>query len=421
MNYNFTLLILCLSFIVFHSQKAQAQVPADCEGGRYTTETSYYFPIDSVDVQFAKNVDAAGDTIDLEMTIFYPTGDVVEKRPVVILAFGGAFVTGERSSMAPTCRLLAMQGIVAITVDYRIYPVFKLGYPSITQFYDTAIKAYGDIKSAVRHVRRMIDHGNPYKMDGDRIMIGGVSAGAVASLHAACLNENDNLDPLIDSLIIANGGFSGNSGDDINLSYSSDVVGVINLSGALLDTTYLDEEDDFAIVSMHGTADATVPFAYGKALGLIPVYGSSLVHARALHENLPSRLTVVEGGGHTDIYSAPEYEDDRIAFFHQLDTTIMEVFCGVVLDVQDAIFSEISVYPNPATNFISWERDFDAGNLLVGVYNQLGQLVIERQINSSEHQLDISELNEGLYYMFISPVNQNGKNVMFRTKFMKGW
>lgn len=417
MKFKFTYLLTTLLFLTFFPVIAFTQVPGDCEGGRYTTHTTYIFDVESTTIQYAQNTDAAGDTIDLKMTIFTPENDVIGNRPVIILAFGGAFVAGERQSMFPLCKTYAQLGFVTVAIDYRIFPIAKLGIPSVQQMYDAAIKAVSDMKSAVRQVRRLIDHGNPYKMDGNRILIGGVSAGAVTALHAAALNEKDSLSPLIESIIAQNGGIEGNTGDSINMTYSSEVAGVINLSGALLDTTILDSEDDIVLVSMHGTADATVPFGYGKALGFIPVYGSGLVHLRALHEGLNSRLTAVDSGGHTDIYTDTQYAEERLHYFHQLDSTILEVFCSVTSVIPTDYIQDITIYPNPASSILSWKLPPTSGKIHIGVFNQVGERVIDKSLSNGSHILDISELSPGIYFFYLKADSQD--TPLYKARFIK--
>ena len=57
------------------------------------------------------------------MDIYQPTGDNVTHRPLVILAHGGSFVNGTRSSDYPItalCADLAHKGYVTVSIDYRL-------------------------------------------------------------------------------------------------------------------------------------------------------------------------------------------------------------------------------------------------------------------------------------------------------------
>lgn len=406
-------------FYLLNGTSSLAQAPEDCEDGRYTFEIQHVFDINTVDELFATAINAADDEVELYMTIYMPDDDVVEERPVVVMGFGGSFIGGERADLDDMCRLLAMSGVVAVSIDYRIYPIDKLGFPNIINFYDTAIKAMGDMKAAVRHIRKLVDNGNPYNMDAERIMTGGLSSGSVTALHAAAISENDEISPDLLALIQANGGFEGNTGDEENRAYSSEVMGVINLSGALLDTTFLDASDDIIITSIHGTADETVPFGFGNALGLIPMYGSSVVHERALNQGLSSRLVIVNGGGHTDIYDQPQYEEDRVLFFEQLGESFLEAFCDLSTAAEKAVMKSLTVYPNPASAFLSWDYEFAADEIQIGIYNQLGQLIMDKRVSAYANEIDISELPNGLYHMLIKPLDGELNREVYQTKFVK--
>ncbi|WP_162927080.1 zinc-dependent metalloprotease [Flavobacterium psychrotrophum] len=62
--------------------------------------------------------------------------------------------------------------------------------------------------------------------------------------------------------------------------------------------------------------------------------------------------------------------------------------------------SNFNVYPNPVTNILSVK-----GNTVINnakLYNMLGQLVIEKQLNSADAALDVSALNNGAYLLQIT-------------------
>lgn len=52
-------------------------------------------------------------------------------------------------------RLLHFVGVryVAASIQYRLFPLFTLGFPDSIKIFNTAVKAVGDMKAAVRHFR----------------------------------------------------------------------------------------------------------------------------------------------------------------------------------------------------------------------------------------------------------------------------
>ncbi|MCX6233535.1 MAG: T9SS type A sorting domain-containing protein [Bacteroidetes bacterium] len=71
--------------------------------------------------------------------------------------------------------------------------------------------------------------------------------------------------------------------------------------------------------------------------------------------------------------------------------------------INDTGRPEIEIYPNPAGNVLYIEQ---AGGESISVYNQLGQVVLEKTCTGTNMQLDISGMKSGLY--FIQLIHQQG-------------
>ena len=58
----------------------------------------------------------------LRMDVYFPSGDNMKARPLVICLFGGAFLAGskERPDMIAWCDSLAHYGYVAAAINYRL-------------------------------------------------------------------------------------------------------------------------------------------------------------------------------------------------------------------------------------------------------------------------------------------------------------
>ena len=60
----------------------------------------------------------------------------------------------------------------------------------------------------------------------------------------------------------------------------------------------------------------------------------------------------------------------------------------------------VEMYPNPTNGNVTFELDFESyENIAIEVYNLQGQLVIATSINSQESYIDLSNLNDGLYFI----------------------
>lgn len=70
-----------------------------------------------------------------------------------------------------------------------------------------------------------------------------------------------------------------------------------------------------------------------------------------------------------------------------------------ILSAETFIKSNIKLSPNPFTDILNIENDYQINN--VKIYNQLGQLVFGKEINQNTTQLDLSNLNSGIYNVLI--------------------
>ncbi|AWA28757.1 hypothetical protein HYN48_00880 [Flavobacterium magnum] len=79
------------------------------------------------------------------------------------------------------------------------------------------------------------------------------------------------------------------------------------------------------------------------------------------------------------------------------------VTTGACLEVEQLESDALNVYPNPVADFvtISYTRDISH----VQVVNMIGQIVLDRKINSAETRLDMSQLAAGTYLVKVSADN----------------
>ncbi|HSZ86452.1 MAG TPA: zinc-dependent metalloprotease, partial [Puia sp.] len=76
----------------------------------------------------------------------------------------------------------------------------------------------------------------------------------------------------------------------------------------------------------------------------------------------------------------------------------------------------ISVYPNPATDFVTVNMtDQNAIGSTLEMYNQVGQRIISQKISQLQFQVNIGTLNRGIYYVKIN--DGKSKNVTKLVKF----
>ena len=305
------------------------KAPDICQTDRY--EKEIFAEVTVTTVKYGSNRSTIGLPQDLYMDVYEPVGDTVSRRPVIIWAFGGAFVGGDRKQLADNARQAARLGYVSACIDYRLLNLFSQWPIDSVKALDIAVKASTDMKAAIRHFRKDAATINMFRINPDKIIVGGVSAGAITAMQTAYFDASDNTDPHIQAVINANGGLEGNSGDTENLKYSSKVQGVINLSGGIYRTDFMDSGEP-PVISFHGDADEVVPYGYDwvrlSGIQIIPLYGSAEIDRRARQVNVKTSLTTVAGGGHDNIYTDAKYADSRSMFNAVFNTFIKSVVCN---------------------------------------------------------------------------------------------
>ena len=380
--------------LLFIASFAHAQFNYGCNGERYITDV--FEGIEKTTAVYGSNIDVFGDSIDLSMDIYSPTNDEADARPVIIFAHGGSFISGNRSDMEMFCEMFAAKGYVAATIDYRLLSIFQ-GIPDSISALDITVKASHDMRGAIRWFKASaIEGGNPYNIDPDMVFIGGYSAGAVTALLAGTFDEDEVELDFIQELLDANGGFDGGTGNPDFLQYGDDVRGIVNYSGAIYDTAWIDVNDPL-VVSYHGNADETVPFGFDQVVVLgnpiVPLHGSGSIHEH-LENNIevPNFLYTVEGGGHTDIYFLPSFEQERLEAIAEMDTLLALIICATLVDVENTSFKELKAFPNPVTSQLFFEGISDKS--IVEVYSHTGQLILQEKYGNG---LDVSTLRAGMY------------------------
>jgi acetyl esterase/lipase len=232
------------------------------------------------DIQYGSAPARDGNPEALKLDLYQPTGDTIAKRPVLIWIHGGGFIQGDKASASGLATYFAKLGYVTASINYRLLsPGGCAGEREPPPGCDeAAIGAQHDAQAAVRWFRA---HAAQYRIDPERIAVGGASAGADTSILVGTHSE----DP----------------GDSGNPGFSSRVAAAVSVSGGL-PTNETITPDDAPTIFFHGTADQTV----------FPDW--ALQNSAALHNNgVVTVFEPFEGAGHGLL---PEFRD---TIFEQTD------------------------------------------------------------------------------------------------------
>jgi len=399
----FVLLIVALS--------ASAQVIVDCNSNRYDEEVFASFDTTN-NVVYGSNVNYQGANTTLTMDIYEPSGDTAAFRPLIVWVHGGSFVAGSKldNDVVGLCQNFAKRGYVCVSIDYRLGITFPFNQANAT---NAVFRGVQDMKAAVRYFRQDAATTNTYRIDPDMIFGGGSSAGAFCALHLAYLDQPSELPSTIDTTVL--GGMEGNSG---NPGYSSDVRAIINLCGALGDTTWMLPGDE-PVCSMHGTADGTVPYDTQMLylLGAFPIMvvnGSYSVNEHAMLIGNEQSMYTYYGADHVPYSSSTAYMDTTVRFvsnflYRQMGCTPRDPLPEAntwnnvsVGEVQ--INNALEIYPNPAcSQFTVISSKFANGT--IEIFNLVGEKIYTDKFNSGL-KIESNQFPKGIYFVRLTNSQQ---------------
>jgi acetyl esterase/lipase len=196
----------------------------------------------TANITYGSAVNQSNQTVALKLDLYQPAGDTVTARPAVVWVHGGGFSSGSKTSaeIVDQANEFAKKGYVNVSIDYRLSPVNCLVSPG-AECLIGMIQARQDAQTAVRFLR---EQAATYRIDANRIAIGGTSAGAITALGVGYTSET-----------VSPGDHQG---------FSASVKAVQSLSGAHYNTALINAGDAPALL-FHGTADALVPYASAQA------------------------------------------------------------------------------------------------------------------------------------------------------------
>ena len=128
------------------------------------------------------------DGKELQLSVFLPEGYETsnERFPTFVVYHGGSWAVGEANWHYPDCEYWASRGMIAVSVDYRLSKRDGVKVP---------LECVKDAKSAVRYLRKNAAH---LKVDPDKMVIAGGSAGGQLAAAMATIDSPETNDDAYD-------------------------------------------------------------------------------------------------------------------------------------------------------------------------------------------------------------------------------
>ncbi len=389
---------------------------AQCDGDRFFNQVFNDYT-ETTNITYGENIDYLGINTQLLLDVYQPVGDAETSRPLIILVHGGSFVGGSKDGADVTSLAadFAKMGYVVASINYRLgINIFIALEISATE---AVVRGYHDAKAAVRFFRKDVaENGNTYNINPEEIYMAGVSAGGFVALHNAYMDDLSEIPSVIDqSLPGLGGGLEGTSGND---GYDSEVKAIVNIAGAIGDTTWM-QPNDQPILSFHGTGDTVVPFGSDMlqlaGFDVIQVDGSSSIHEKADELGLTNCFEIYEGQGHVPHVDNVAYYDTTRSimsnFLGSLVCPLTELDCEyreVELNVDQLATNElVQVFPNPASSLLTIRATaFKNENAQLQLFNTGGVLVKDVTLKGGELQMNVEDLASGVYVIHITGDNR---------------
>jgi|DEB19_MinimDraft_2_1074335.scaffolds.fasta_scaffold00915_3 para-nitrobenzyl esterase len=352
---------------------------------------------------------------DLKMNIYQPVNDTVTNRPLLVLAHGGSFVGGSRyaADVVYLCNEFAKRGYVCVSIQYRlgvdINEILLDQTQAGPQFANAVWRGTLDGRAAIRFLRA---NANTYKISTGQVYLGGVSAGGVLGLHEAFLDlpsEVGAANPKFDTVSI--GGIEGTSGTP---GQSWRVKGVISLCGAIGDVSWMNNNKNVSIFSVHGTNDATVPyktdyFSYGSIkIGILS--GSFVVDSMAKILGMKSVFYTFKDAPHVPFSPGVGTVESSNAYMDTTEGMLRDFLFDDIktqgVGVNNVLAqNDVKLYPNPAKEMVTIEVAFGTKNVIT-IMDLSGKIIDTIQSNKAFTNLNLNNLQTGIY--FVNIYNENG-------------
>lgn len=120
---------------------------------------------------------------NLKLDLFQPKGDSLNKRPAIVWIHSGGFATGDKKDIGKLATLFAQKGYVTASINYRLEAdgssVYDKPEPSRMGEMPAIVHAQEDAETAVKWLK---NNAGTYRIDTEKVYVGGSSAGAVTAL-----------------------------------------------------------------------------------------------------------------------------------------------------------------------------------------------------------------------------------------------
>jgi predicted peptidase len=214
---------------------------------------------------------------------FYKPKKTKGKLPLLIYVHGGGFSGGDRKDKISTdfAKEMAQYGYAVASISYRLTMKGK-GFGCQTKS-ELKTAAFNNVSKDISYaVKYFLRRQKKFKIDSDKIILVGSSAGAEAVLNLAYVYKNQILNP--------------------NFKFA----GIIAMSGAVTSVDKITAKTAIPTQLFHGTKDNLVPYNISShhfcklnSVGYLNLFGSKAIADKLKSINKPYYLYSIKDGNHS--------------------------------------------------------------------------------------------------------------------------
>lgn len=390
---------------------------------------------------FSTRANIGGVVRDIKYDFYEPAGDTAALRPLIIIWHGGAFIDifNKRS---PDVILMAHEfvkrGYTVISADYRGVKnafdllkekeIVKVVVRSVIDGNDLVCKIMDDINN----------NGNPHRINPDEIFASGVSGGAILGMHLMYIKSLAQMPGEYEKWSLEVDEGYGEEALQNKFCSPNPIKGFISISGAILDTSWI-QKSDMSLLVMHGGQDALVPYSYAQPLFGAPdlpyVYGGKLINEQAQRVGINTTFLDYPDRGHVPYMNISgtnliEIMEDVLKglineeiFNNDMrsmtDFLTSQIECEKIVPatpLKNYTFEQVQIYPNPVKDYFQIQLP-ENKEWNLNIVDISGRSVLKNQFIGNQFQQSTTSLSPGIYILQISDTQEPDK--IFTGKFVQ--
>lgn len=363
------------------------------------------------------------DTLKMDIYMPDPAVDPLAQRPFIMLIHGGAFYGGQREDMQLLCMEYARRGYVAATMSYRLgwdcdpNSGLLICFFCGSQADKLKVAAYRSVQDTRAALRFVASQAGNYGIDPEHVFVGGTSAGSVAAIHAAFLDQ-EQADIFCPDCVPAVGALDSGV-NEIQAAYT--IQGVINNCGAVMNLDIFEAGLPMPMISFHDDGDCIVPAGYGYALGCLNCQDFFLAHGTK-----EMNMSSLDNGNCSEmnlrLNSLSHCSYPNATIISRASCFLKSILCGTCesassndvnntasctdlggpVSIHDPTIQGpgLRVYPNPAHGQVTIDLyGFQSDQeIFLRVVNAFGLPVLQKELMSPvSHNVDLNGLPTGFY------------------------